>query len=378
MNTETLDVGTQAGTALDAALQAVDASLSIEADDKQQLVRTKVRGLMRGYDARWIDAGYVPFAVEEHIENPLTNIETQRTSRTFRVAGKLDVLAKYDGRTVLMDHKTTSIDITDPNGSYWRQLVVEAQPSSYMLQAWSNEIKIDSAVWDVIRKPSIRPAKIAKGVRALAVANRSYCGFPLEQAELDWLQTNESENVTLYEMRLADDCTVQRPEWYFQRKGVPRTDSELYEYAIELWEHGQEILHARNTKRHARNSGACMLYGSPCKFLGICSGHDSPNSDKWKVKECVHRELPKMQGDGRDALTNSRIRCFQTCRRKHFYEYEMGIEAQDEEEREALYMGTLTHIGLEAWWRFLMKENLYGNSSTGLPTNEVGSASGSV
>jgi hypothetical protein len=27
-----------------------------------------------------------------------------------------------------------------------------------------------------------------------------------------------------------------------------------------------------------------MLYGSPCKFLGICSGYDSPESGKWTIK----------------------------------------------------------------------------------------------
>ena len=154
----------------------------------------------------------------------------------------------------------------------------------------------------------------------------------------------------MYEARLIHDCTIERPERYFQRRSVPRLDSELLEYARELWEHGQEILHARNTQRHARNSGACMLYGSPCKFLGICSGRDNPESDKWRRKEQMHRELPELEGDGRDVITNSRVRCFQTCRRKHFYQYELGIERADEEEKEALVFGSVWHQAMEAWW----------------------------
>jgi ATP-dependent helicase/DNAse subunit B len=99
-----------------------------------------------------------------------------------------------------------------------------------------------------------------------------------------------------------------------------------------------------------------MLYGSPCKFLGICSGYDSPDSDKWQRKTQVHNELPIIDGDGRDYLSNSRIRSFQTCRRKHYYEYELGIERQDDEERECLVFGTLLHSALNQWWCFFMEE----------------------
>jgi hypothetical protein len=98
-----------------------------------------------------------------------------------------------------------------------------------------------------------------------------------------------------------------------------------------------------------------MLYGSPCKFLGVCSGHDTAESDNWKKKEHVHNELDGIDGDGRDVLTNSRIRCFQTCKRKHYYQYELGIERIDAEEREALAFGTLYHAGLEAWWQCFLK-----------------------
>ena len=93
-----------------------------------------------------------------------------------------------------------------------------------------------------------------------------------------------------------------------------------------------------------------MQYGSPCKFLGICSGYDTPDSNKWIVKEQVHSELPIVEGDGRDILTNSRIRCYQVCPRKHYYQYEMGIERTVDEEREALYFGTLFHLALEAYF----------------------------
>jgi hypothetical protein len=50
-------------------------------------------------------------------------------------------------------------------------------------------------------------------------------------------------------------------------------------------------------------------------------------------------------------LTNSRLGVFRTCRRKHYYEYELGIERLDEEEAESLYFGTLWHEACAEWWR---------------------------
>jgi hypothetical protein len=348
-------------TALKSALSAVQVASD---DPGQQLVAAKVRGLMRGYDARWRDAGYVPVAVEQTVIADLVNIETERKSRSFFIAGKLDVVCEYQGRRVLIDHKTTSNDIADPNAPYWRQLVIEGQASHYLLLEWLNGRKIDTAVWDCLKKPSIRPKKLTKAERAAVVASRKYFGEKLDDSELERLQTDETESLVMYEHRLAHDCTVERPEYYFQRRGVPRLDSEIHEYAKELWAHSQDMLHANREEYHPRNSGACFTYGTACQFLGVCSGHESIESDKWQRKSQVHTELNLDGTDGRDVLTNSRIRCFQTCRRKEFYLYQLGVQQVDEEERENLFFGSLWHVAQQAWWESQMKGDSNVNSDT--------------
>ncbi|HUW31284.1 MAG TPA: PD-(D/E)XK nuclease family protein, partial [Planctomycetota bacterium] len=122
--------------------------------------------------------------------------------------------------------------------------------------------------------------------------------------------------------------------------------------------------------RHGRNDGACMAYGSACRYLGICSGYDSPESANWRVKANCHSELPEIDGDGRDVLTYSRLRCFKTCRRKHYYRYELGIEKIDEEEREALLFGHVWHEGLREWWNFLKEKS--DGSDISSPATEAG------
>jgi hypothetical protein len=335
----------QASRALEAALAAVPLT---------DLASAKVRGLMRGYDARWsaVQSLFRVLSVEETLEGPLWNPETGRNSRTFTVAGKLDVRAETSGQSVFIDHKTTSEDIDDPCAPYWRQLVIEGQASHYMLLEWLNGRKVDGAIWDVVRKPGIEPRKLTSQQMQQTYHHGRYFGHEIS---LDELQMDGRESLAMYEARLAHDCTVERPERYFQRRYVQRLDAEIYEYAGELWGHGDEIRRSRVEDKHPRNSGACMNYGRPCEFLGICSGHS--DIENWGRKQNVHAELPYLDKSvrSRDVLTNSRIRSFQTCRRKHHYDYNLGLVRI--EEVEALYFGNLWHKAQEAWWgSFIQQE----------------------
>lgn len=347
-------VSTAERTTIEAAIQAID-DFTGNAPEDQQLVAAKCRALIHGYDARWRNAGYVPELVERTLLADLYNPDTKGKSRTFQVAGKLDVRARYSGRKVLFDHKSTSQDITDPNGPYWRQLVVEGQVDHYMLLEWMHGEKCDDAVWDVLRKPAISPKKITKAEIKAVVSLGDY--YDLRVCEADkqtFIAGGERETLAMYEARLRHDCTKERPEWYFARRSVPRMDAEILDYARDLWQHSQDMLWSRQQNRlPPRNSGACLLYGSPCTFLGVCSGHDTIDSDKWKLKENVHPELPLLENQ-KELLTNSRIRCWQTCRRMEYYKYVLGVERADAEEREALYFGHLWHIALEAWWSALL------------------------
>lgn len=355
--------------ALEKSLAAVTAYET--PDESVGLIVAKARGLLRGYDARWRNAGYVATAVEQQYAAPLFNPTTNAKSKSFTMAGKVDVMARHNGCVYIIDHKTTSQDITDPNAPYWRQLAIEGQVNHYFLLQWVHGVKPDGAVWDVIRKPAISPKKLSKADKTGVVGRRSYFGTPLSQASLDALQVDDRETLEMYEARLANDCTWERPEWYFQRRPIPRLNHEIVEYAEELWEHSKEMLHTAQRSKETnrippRNSGACLLYGSPCRFLGICSGYDTPQSDRWKPKEKIHNELGGDVAQSRDALTNSRVRTFQTCRRKAYYEYDLAIERQTDDESEALFFGHVMHEGLRAWWEcFLEVNDEYGIDSAG-------------
>ena len=323
---------------------------SIDADVENWSSAAMARGLLRGYDSQWRESqrDMRLLSMEQMLQASLVNLNTGAPSRTFRMAGKIDKLCELSSRRkILVDHKTTSMEIENPDSTYWSQLVIDSQPSHYELLLHLNGIQIDYVLWDVIRKPGIRPKKLSKADATAVSSLHEYAGFRVSESG-SRVSSDMRENAELYEHRVARE-SIDNPTKYFARRNAKRTNDELAEYGVELWDVATEMREARNHGRHYRNAGSCFNYGSPCRFLGVCSGHDTVDSDNWTRAEQVHNELD-VNGDGKDLLTNSRLKCFQTCRRKHYYEYELGVRKVDEEEREALYFGTMFHAALDLYW----------------------------
>jgi len=336
--------------ALTAALAAIDQAAA------DPLARAKARGLMRGYDARWADANWVTVSVEHTFHLPIVNPATGRPSKKFAQAGKYDGTARYGNDLWLIEHKTTSQSIEAPDATYWRHLDIDAQVSNYMLAHWQSGEKLAGTLYDVIRKPTIGPILISKAVRASVVADRHYFGTKLPHELLMELAagTHERETPEMFEARLANDAIAVRPEWYYGRKCISRLDHEIVEYAQEKWDVAREIADATKRSAWYRNSGACMTYGTPCEYLGICSGHDSPDSDRWVKRSAAHRELPVL-GNTFAVSTDTSVTSFPAVPREKILRYELGIERVDREESDALTFGSLLHAGLEGWWKSFME-----------------------
>lgn len=353
----------------DALNLALDAIAIKPADDERTiLAKTKVIAQMTGYDAKYADAGTVASSIEDEFCLPIVNPDTGKPSRNFTQAGRIDVNVRtMQGLRMVMDHKTSSMDIADPASAYWRQLAIDSQVNMYALACWQRNEKIDGSIWDVIRKPTIRPANISKELKTDPtregtlgeIANvGTYYRRQITDTEREWALTTGRENESLYGKRLTADC-LSRPTYYYQRRTVPRLDADILAWAEELWIIAKDIretqLRADACERREmawyRNSGACMNYGTPCEYLGLCSGVESPDSSLWVHREKPHEELNVESDESRwTVLSHSSIRCYQTCRRKAYYKYELRLERADDEEKDALFYGHLMHQALEAWW----------------------------
>lgn len=355
-------------TPLEAATEAVRQATANQFDEATLLMAAKIEALLIGYHEQWSASGYTTEATEAIWHLPIVNPASGRNNRNYTQAGKVDGVVRLDGRRFLLEHKTTSEDVADPNAPYWRRLAIDCQVSMYGLAMWQSGQKLDGTLYDVIRKPTIRPKELPKGnpkkpdcenVGTLVEIERrgTYYGGGIPDdtrraIRNGWLTR---EDAWLYRHRLTEDV-IARPANYYQRRIVPRLDDDLSEWSVELWDMAQEIHAAQRQNRHYRNSEACMAYNRPCEYLTLCSGHDTPESDTWRTTDGVHRELGVEFNAG--VITCSRIKCFQTCRRKHYWRYIRNLRRQQEDEAEALYFGQLLHIGLETWFNcFTQGEN---------------------
>jgi hypothetical protein len=120
----------------------------------------------------------------------------------FTVAGKLDGIGVLkDKRQVIIEHKTTADSIA-PDADYWMRLKFNLQLLQYFDAAQKNGWQIESVIYDVVRKPAIRPKQIGKK------------------------EDKHVETIQEFSDRLLADC-LERPEFYFVRREVAVMENDL-------------------------------------------------------------------------------------------------------------------------------------------------------
>ena len=241
---------------------------------------------IRDVDAWWLEreicarliAGWATFsdpfdvvASEHDFEVPIRNPATGYPSRRFKLRGIFDGLIRLaDGRIAILEHKTTSQSL-DPSGDYIRRLRVDSQISRYFLAARELGIDVQTVVYDITRKPSIRPKRPTKKDVATLRETRIY-----HEQEISHVPEEiDRETPEMYGARLTADI-VADPSRYFLRLEIPRLERDLDEAALELWAEQRTIARTLRSGRFVRNTAACL---SPyrCEFADLCLTGTSPD-----------------------------------------------------------------------------------------------------
>lgn len=259
----------------------------------------KLRVLLRGYDARWLSERprYEVIGVEHEFRAPLRNPDTGAASRTFELGGKIDVLFIRS----FMEHKTTSEEI-GPGSNYWRRLTLDPQISTYYVGAKASGRDMDACVYDVVRKPALRPSQVPvkdqDGVKIVLDATgervRTKDGKKWRQTadtEQGFVLQTRSETPDEYEQRLLEEV-ASNPDKYYQRGEIVRLEADEREAALDAWQTARAIREAELAQAWPRNPDACSRYGRMCGFFGVCTGVESLEDDaRFRRVENVHQEL---------------------------------------------------------------------------------------
>jgi hypothetical protein len=237
--------------------------------------------LLVAYTARWAGESYSTIKVEAAFEVPLINPETGHPSKTFRRGGKIDVLARgEDDRVHVIEHKTTASDIEE-GSTYWKRVrALDTQVSNYMSAAKALGFDVVDCIYDVVRKPGIRPLK------ATPVESRKYTAKGLLYAN----QREKDETPEEFRLRLREDIN-ERPERYFARAPIVRLAEEERDHAFDTWQVTRLMREAELAGFAPKNPDACTNFGG-CPYLPVCTGEASIDDDtRYRTATTAHEEL---------------------------------------------------------------------------------------
>lgn len=172
---------------------------------------------------------------EQEFSLPILNPSTGAVSRSFALSGKVDGICVHEGETWLVEYKTAS----SVDRQYIARLRLDGQVTTY-LYAMQRVLRQELAgvIYRIIRKPLIR-------------------------------QT-QKESFEAYCDRLEADYR-ERPDFYFTEERLYRSQADLRQYEIDLWNLTQRILWERKHAIHPRNPARCTDFGT-CEYMPICMG----------------------------------------------------------------------------------------------------------
>lgn len=255
---------------------------AVEGAELDEMTLATLTAMLRGYVARYGDTEDIQVHPEIEFRHPIDG------SRTFDAGGKIDGLAVLNGTQLLVEHKTTSSDI-GVDSDYWLRLRANPQLFQYVLAARASGWEIREVMYDVTRKPTIRPRQIPilddDGLKIVLENDsgdraRNKNGSPRQTGgESFTLQTRDETPEEFGERLYAD--TLERPDFYFQRRSVPILDDDLEEFEAQRVQVARMILDRRRQEKPEApwrawprnlNGMTCVW----CEFSSFCLQNTIP------------------------------------------------------------------------------------------------------
>lgn len=274
---EAKNIGADAESAVAEATCGYDERPQWADEWEWEVERETVRHLLAGYFWRYSADDLEVLATEQKFEIPLVNPTTGVASKTCVLVGKIDAIVRLpDGRLAVLEYKTAGEDISS-SSDYWLRLRCDPQISQYVLAARALGFDVATVLYDVTRKPTIKPVQVptldeagqkivldAQGARVLTAAGKPRQTGDSKQG---YVLQSRPESAVEYGERLLGDIG-ERPDFYFQRREIPRLEDELAEFQIELWQQAEQLEETRKHGRWFRNVGKMTC--DYCPFANLC------------------------------------------------------------------------------------------------------------
>ena len=166
----------------------------------------------------------------------------------------------------LVEHKTTSDDIS-PGSPWWRRVIsIDPQVTIYLNGLQASGLDCRGVVYDALRKPAHRPS-------------------------------SKGETAEHYERRVCD-AIAKDPERYYQRSGPVRLHEERSESGFDVWQTAAQIRESKRLGMWPRNPDSCLQWNRACDYLPVCTGEaEIDDPFLYRRSELLHEELGLPPGD---------------------------------------------------------------------------------
>jgi hypothetical protein len=184
----------------------------------------------------------------------------------------------------IITHNTSGVEC-GLDSPYWRRLVLDPQISTYFVGARALGYDIKGCLYDVLRKPAIRPKEIPlvdeDGVKIVLDADgqrvRTKDGKKWREtgdSKLNYLVQTRPETPLEFELRCLD-AIAEDPERHLVRGEVFRLESDELDAAQDMWDQARELREAEKATRYPRNPDSCEKWGRFCVYFEVCTGSAS-------------------------------------------------------------------------------------------------------
>lgn len=244
---------------------------------------------------------YTLIATEQQFALPLLHPKTRMPLPLEEVVrvGKIDRLVRNrNGAVMGVEYKSTSRSI-DSDSTYWDRLRMDTQVSFYVLAGRDMGLEIEGTLYDVWRRPTISPKLLTQAETKAFIETGDYCGLKFQvsvtlsqgvmyvtvngaEAEVKEGKSANAirETPEMFGARLLADI-YERPDHYFQRREIARTDVDLRAFEREIYHIYQSIKSMTETGHWWKNETQCEAVGSfKCDFCKLCyTGRNAPFAD---------------------------------------------------------------------------------------------------
>ena len=274
--------------------------------EKMEIERVKLLYSLVGY--RWYYQNQLEVVItrEQKFDLSLINPESGRGLPNVILVGKIDKLVNSSLNVpAVKEHKSTGSSV-DPDSSYWGNLNLDTQVNTYLhaarrLQAdglladWgimAEDPPINTIMYDVWHKPTIKPKKLTQAESKKFVADGVYCGEEFnvtepgkdvpEDVRTVYVNGHRAEikpgakkgtfqigeTPEMYGARLLQDIT-ERPEFYFRCVEMTRTTQEMEAFEHELLSIYRNMQSMIRTGYFYRNEHQCEATFK-CDYIEQC------------------------------------------------------------------------------------------------------------